>query len=127
VPPSPSETALRTAMTTAMTTVRLSPDECAGIRRAVTRACAESGIVWRRIILFGSRTDPGRRGGDIDLLVEIAPNPPADTFRLTQRLRLALEDELGEQRIDLVIDAGGGEDVFPSLARERGVELWSNT
>jgi len=40
---------------------------------------------------------------------------------------MALEDELGEQRIDLVLDDGNADSVFPTLARETGVELWSNT
>lgn len=114
-------------MTAAASAIRLSPQESAGIRRAVISACSEVGTAWRRIMLFGSRTDPGRRGGDIDLLVEIAPNPPADTFWLTQRLRLTLEDELGEQRIDVVIDDGRTEDPFLALVREKGIELWSNT
>jgi len=77
-------------------------------------------------VVFGSRTDPNRGGGDIDLLIELEPASPADTFRLNQRLRLALEDELGEQRIDLVLDDGNADSVFPTLARETGVELWSN-
>lgn len=44
----------------------------------------------------------GRRGGDIDLHIEITPHRPADTFRPTQRLRPAGEDELGEQKINAV-------------------------
>jgi predicted nucleotidyltransferase len=77
--------------------------------------------------VFGSRTDPACRGGDIDLLVEIDPNHDVDCERLKRRLRLALEDEIGEQRVDLVIDDGMQSGPFPSLARGRGVELWSNT
>jgi hypothetical protein len=34
---------------------------------------------------------------------------------------------LGEQRVDLVLDDGRGDGVFPDIARHRGVELWSNT
>ena len=115
------------AMKTAATNLRLTPRERDGIRTAVQKACGETGAVWRRVLVFGSRTDPNRRGGDIDLLVELEPARPADTFRLNQRLRLALEDELGEQRIDLVLDDGNADSVFPTLARETGVELWSNT
>jgi hypothetical protein len=77
-------------------------------------------------MLFGSRTDPDRRGGDIDLLVEIRCDPPADAYRLKQRLQLALEDELGPQRFDLVLDDGATGGVFADLARSQGVELWSN-
>jgi predicted nucleotidyltransferase len=106
--------------------IRLSAPECDAIRRAVERACREVGARWNRIVLFGSRTDPSRRGGDIDLLVELVADSPADIYVLTQRLRLALEDELGSQRIDLVVDDGTVPTVFADLARSRGVELWSN-
>lgn len=114
-------------MQTADSSPRLADHDRNGIRRAVVRACSETGATWRRIVLFGSRADPNRRGGDIDLLVELEPGRSTDRYRLTQRLRLALEDELGEQRVDLVLDHGDGADAFSSLARRTGVELWSNT
>ena len=113
-------------MTTAVSNVRLSPHERDAIRSAVDSACAATGVTWRRIVLFGSRTDPARRGGDIDLLVEITPAPSNDCERLKRRIRLALEDEIGEQRVDLVLDDGSDGGGFASVARMRGVELWSN-
>jgi predicted nucleotidyltransferase len=93
----------------------------------VESTCAATGVRWRRIVVFGSRTDPTRRGGDIDLLVEIDPAHGVDYERLKRRLRLALEDEIGEQRVDIVVDDGIEGGAFSSLARMRGVELWSNT
>jgi predicted nucleotidyltransferase len=114
-------------MATAILDLRLSPNERDGIRRAVESTCGATGIRWRRIVVFGSRTDPARRGGDIDLLVEIDPTHGVDYERLKRRLRLALEDEIGEQRVDIVIDDGLESGPFSSLARMRGVELWSNT
>lgn len=113
-------------MTTAASDVRLTTLEREGIRRAVVKACAEAAAEWRRIVLFGSRTDPALHGGDIDLLIELCPGRVPDLYRLTQRLRLALEDEIGAQRIDLVLDDGRSPDPFAALARETGVELWSN-
>lgn len=113
-------------MATAVSDLRLSPHERDGIRRGVESACAAHGTRWRRIVVFGSRTDPARRGGDIDLLVEIDPQQGMDCERLKRSLRLALEDEIGEQRVDLVIDDGMQGGSFPSLARGHGVELWSN-
>lgn len=114
-------------MDSVATNLRLSPAERDGIRRAVVRACEETGTAWRRIVLFGSRTDPARRGGDIDLLIEIDPRHRADLQRLTQRLRITLEDEIGAQHVDLVLDDGRSEGGFPVVARLQGVELWSNT
>jgi len=113
-------------MPSVATTLRLSQSDRDGIRRAVAKACGELGMMWRRIILFGSRTDPARRGGDIDLLIELDPNFPGDVFRLTQRLRLALEDEIGMQRVDLVVDDGRDSGGFSALVRAKGVELWLN-
>jgi predicted nucleotidyltransferase len=113
-------------MSIAATGPRLSQHDREGIRDAVDGACAETNAVWQSIVLFGSRTDPSRLGGDIDLLVTLDPSQPVDLYRFTQRLRLALEDRLGEQRIDLVVDDGHCDNAFPSLAREKGVELWSN-
>lgn len=114
-------------MTMPLDQIRLSARERDGIRQATDAACRETSATWKRIILFGSRTDPARRGGDIDLLVEIGSEPPVDAYRLQQRLRLALEDELGPQRFDLVLDDGTTAGGFADLARTQGVELWSNS
>jgi len=114
-------------MATGVTQVRLAEHERGGIRRAVVRACDEMRADWRRIILFGSRVDPQRHGGDIDLLIELDPACETDSFALTRKLRLALEDELGERRVDVVVDDGHGGAAFLQLARATGVELWSNT
>jgi predicted nucleotidyltransferase len=47
--------------------------------------------------VFGSRTDPAARGGDIDLLVLAETKLPLATLR---RLRRAVLDEIGEQKLD---------------------------
>ena len=52
-----------------------------------------------RIILFGSRADDAKRGGDIDLLILSQKLTP----RHKRTLRLALYEKLGEQKIDLLI------------------------
>jgi predicted nucleotidyltransferase len=119
--------AIELAMSVALDQIRICPRDREGIRRATVRACHEAVATWRRIIVFGSRTNPRRRGGDIDLLLEIAADPPTDTYRLKQRLRLALEDELGPQHFDIVLDDGTAADGFVDLARSQGVELWSNS
>lgn len=51
------------------------------------------------IFLFGSRTKDDRRGGDIDLLCLSARLGGEDG----RRIRLRLQDKLGEQKIDLVL------------------------
>ena len=48
-------------------TMRLNTDERAAVERAARRFL----LAGSRVSLFGSRTDDNRRGGDIDLLVEM--------------------------------------------------------
>lgn len=55
-----------------------------------------------RVLLFGSRTDDARRGGDIDLLVE-SPRPLPARFEQELQLGARLERALGGQRVDLLL------------------------
>lgn len=106
--------------------VRLTARERDGVLKAIERASTEASVRWRRILLFGSRTSLEKSGGDIDLLLEVIPDPCADLRHVKQRWRLALEDELGEQKFDLILDDGSSQDPFVDLARTQGVELWIN-
>ena len=54
------------------------------------------------VLLFGSRLDDARRGGDIDLLIR---SRKID-FKARLRLKLDLMDALGPQKIDLAVDNG---------------------
>lgn len=51
--------------------------------------------------LFGSRADDAKRGGDIDLHLEVAPGRATLDREATYLMRL--HDALGEQKIDLVL------------------------
>ena len=57
------------------------------------------------IRLFGSRVDDGKRGGDIDLYLEVPSVPDPDTTLLDRKAHLlrVLWQRLGAQRIDLLI------------------------
>lgn len=54
--------------------------------------------------LFGSRTDDNRRGGDIDLLVEL-PHPVTDAVMASATLEARLMRALGMQKIDVIVSA----------------------
>lgn len=58
-----------------------------------------------KIILFGSRADDGKKGGDIDLLVEI-PSELSSAFSEKINALAEIQTKLGEQRIDLIISCG---------------------
>lgn len=56
------------------------------------------------IKLFGSRTDDTKRGGDIDLFVELS-NPIAQPVVASAKLEARLMQALGMQKIDVIISA----------------------
>lgn len=53
------------------------------------------------IFLFGSRIDDNKKGGDIDLYVKT--NIKDDLHQKKFDFIIALEDEIGEQKIDVII------------------------
>ncbi|WP_422137869.1 nucleotidyltransferase domain-containing protein [Endozoicomonas sp. ALC020] len=63
------------------------------------------------ILLFGSRADSGKKGGDIDLLVT------SQTLGFADKLNILadLHGELGEQKIDIVLDNDGSGDFARSV------------
>lgn len=95
--------------------MRLSPQEIEWIRQQVRQADAAA-----EVYLFGSRVDPTRRGGDIDLLV-ISDRLG---FREVLRLRREILDRLGWQHLDLVVRRRDQMDEpLAALARAQGVKL----
>lgn len=72
--------------------------------------------------LFGSRTDDARRGGDIDLYVEVAP--PGCSYEQEVELRLELLKRLGEQRLDVLVHPRGAPlSAIEAIAVDTGVRL----
>ncbi|MCG6658069.1 nucleotidyltransferase domain-containing protein [Halomonas campisalis] len=56
-----------------------------------------------RVYLFGSRVDDSRRGGDIDLYIEVHAPPMPGWLEAKVALQRCLWERLGPQRIDLLI------------------------
>ena len=52
-----------------------------------------------KVFLFGSRTDDAKKGGDIDLLIISNTIDAA----MKREIKLKLCDQLGEQKIDIVL------------------------
>jgi predicted nucleotidyltransferase len=99
--------------------VRLAPEQVDIIRAAVADIFGAGAGVW----LFGSRTDVGQRGGDIDLYIE-TPCDPVTALQRAGRLYARLQRELGEQRIDIVTRSPGEpEQTIHRAARTGGVPL----
>ncbi|HWQ67094.1 MAG TPA: nucleotidyltransferase domain-containing protein [Methanospirillum sp.] len=93
--------------------VRLSLHEIEVIR-SVVRTIDPSA----RIVLFGSRTDNTKKGGDIDLLI-ISSSLRGQDKRI---IRMNLCSQLGEQKIDIIVS----NDIsapFVRIALQGGVDL----
>jgi predicted nucleotidyltransferase len=54
--------------------------------------------------LFGSRVDDQKRGGDIDLLISTSQCDVQALMRAEIALLTKLQNQLGEQKIDLLLD-----------------------
>ncbi len=56
------------------------------------------------IYLFGSRVDDSKKGGDIDLYLDLEENfTTKKIMELKSKFRLGLYELIGEQKIDIVI------------------------
>ena len=77
-----------------------------------------------RVLLFGSRVDDTKKGGDIDLLIE-AENL-TDSVKKKLMLITELQFELGERKIDIVTASRDDKEnisLIIKIARETGIEL----
>jgi predicted nucleotidyltransferase len=99
--------------------MRLSPSA----RQIIVQSTREVFGTDARAILFGSRTDDTQRGGDIDLLIELArPDPLSGRKSLT--LAALLQQRLGDQPIDvLVTDPATPLQPIHRVAKEHGIPL----
>jgi predicted nucleotidyltransferase len=78
--------------------MRLSDHQRQVIRQAANEVAGHDA----RVLLFGSRTKPDLRGGDIDLLVEL-PQPESDRLSIAVKLGARIERQLGLQKIDILV------------------------
>ncbi|HAI70350.1 MAG TPA: DNA polymerase III subunit beta [Gammaproteobacteria bacterium] len=101
--------------------MRLSTEEKQIIKSAVKEVMGESAIV----LLFGSRVDESKRGGDIDLFIDANLPNALDRVQKKSRLWAKLQQRLGEQRIDIIIAANKPEErqEIEHVARETGIRI----
>lgn len=99
--------------------MRLNSEQVAIIKQTAADVFGSGTRVW----LFGSRTDDRQRGGDIDLL--IVPAQPDSAVELCRKVEflVQLERQLGEQKIDVVVEVPDDDRPIVSIARATGLEL----
>jgi predicted nucleotidyltransferase len=99
--------------------MRMTPQQISTIHDIATEMFGADVHVY----LFGSRVDDAQRGGDIDLLVEVAhevENRPSAAARFAAKL----QRRLGDRRIDvLVVDPQTQPQPIHAIARTTGIAL----
>lgn len=98
--------------------VRLTSGELEAIKRTSRRIFGDSAVVR----LFGSRVDPARQGGDIDLHIEV--DDDVESWRAKANFEQDLFSLIDEQRVDVVIHCRNSPmRAIDVIAHERGVVL----
>lgn len=99
--------------------VRLTPDQIQAIKHVAKTVLGDGATV----ILFGSRVDDSKTGGDIDLLFE-TDEAIANRTATIGALYVALIRKLGDRKIDVLLkDANTLPAPVLRIARQTGVEL----
>jgi predicted nucleotidyltransferase len=77
--------------------MRLRAEEVDSIKRRFSQVFREGSVS-----LFGSRIDDAKRGGDIDLFLEVPDK--RDLFKKKVVFLARLKQDIGDRRIDVVFD-----------------------
>ena len=94
--------------------MRLEKWEVEEIKKAAKLVFGENS----KVILFGSRVDDNKKGGDIDLYV-ITENP---IYEKKKNFWIELQERLGEQKIDIILSENPNRTI-ERVALKEGVEL----
>jgi len=99
--------------------MRLTPDQIEAIKQTAHAVLgAES-----RVVLFGSRVDDAKKGGDIDLLFETDQRLENRAVTIGA-LYVALIRKLGDRKIDILLkDIATPPAAVLEIARQTGIQL----
>lgn len=101
--------------------MRLTPNEINIIKECFQTQFGTNDHLW----LFGSRADNNARGGDIDLYIETELATLKEAFDKKFEFILNLNLQLGEQKIDVVLNilALKHDQPIYNIAKETGIQL----
>ena len=80
--------------------MRLTKSQLFIIKESFRKHFVNGDVLW----LFGSRADDSQRGGDIDLYIETQENEYSIVSKRKSALWSDLQNKLGEQKIDIVLN-----------------------
>ena len=102
-----------------MQSIRLTDYQISAICDAFRQCFADKDHLW----LFGSRADPSKKGGDIDLYIETTLTNAAHITRAKFNFITKLYMKLGEQKIDVVVKCDDTPLLIYDIAQKEGVQL----
>ncbi len=77
-----------------------------------------------RVILFGSRANDTGKGGDIDLLIQPDINiSPEEMLKKKINMLIEIEQKLGEQRIDIILQQPDDNRAIVKIAKKTGIAI----
>lgn len=96
--------------------MRLNDKEINSIKAVTNSVFGENAFV----ILFGSRTEDSKKGGDIDLLIKCSKTISRyELYQLKLKFLVQLKNKIGDQKIDVIIDGGQvNNPIFRTVAKE---------
>ena len=99
--------------------MRLTPDQIQAIKETATTVLGSVA----QVVLFVSRVDDAKRGGDIDLLFE-TDRRVSNHVATVGALYVALIRKLGDRKIDILLkDAATPTAPVLTIARQTGIQL----
>lgn len=101
--------------------IRLSEEELLFLKKQFRLFFSSEDHLW----IFGSRVDLNKRGGDLDLYIETTEKEVDQAIKKKNRLIIALWEQWGEQKIDVVLNIVALQEQLPifKIAKEEGVFL----
>jgi uncharacterized protein len=97
--------------------VRLPYTEIQGIRQQFREIFSDEDRLW----LYGSQADLSKRGEEIELYVET--NNLKTSLEKCDQFFMKLLNELGEKKIDIVVNNGPGNRLRCDIAKAEGIQL----
>ena len=94
--------------------LRLYQEEIEAIKSAIKKYDPQA-----KILIFGSRTDLNKKGGDIDILVI----SNRINYKLRRKIRVDLWLALGDRKIDLIVTDNPEKTEFTKVKYKYGVEI----
>ena len=99
--------------------MRLTQQQIAAIKQTAQTILGDDA----RVILFGSRVDDTKKGGDIDLLFETDRKLPNRTATVGD-IYVSLIRQLGDRKIDILLKDGATPPApVLEIARQTGIQL----